>query len=87
MEGVDYDEDSEGIWLSDKFAEENEIAIGDTLTMTYSGMEISGEVVGLVKSSEMMICVADENQLMPDYESFGFAYISPKKLEKSLKTA
>lgn len=84
MEGVDYDEDSEGIWLSDKFAEENEIAIGDTLTMTYSGMEISGEVVGLVKSSEMMICVADENQLMPDYESFGFAYITPKKLEEAL---
>lgn len=84
MEGVDYDEDSEGIWLSDKFAEENEIAIGDTLTMTYSGMEISGEVVGLVKSSEMMICVADENQLMPDYESFGFAYITPKKLQEAL---
>lgn len=87
MEGAEYDKNSDGIWLSDKFAEENDIAIGDTLTMTYKGADISGEVVGLIKSGENMICVADENQLMPDYESFGFAYITPQKLESSLKAA
>lgn len=87
MEGDAYDESSDGIWLSDRFAEENDICIGDTLTMTYMGIEISGEIVGLVKSGENMICVADENQLMPDYESFGFAYISPDKLEESLGAA
>lgn len=84
MEGAEYDDTSDDIWLSDRFAQENEIAIGDTLTVTYMGMEISGEVAGLVKSGEMMICVADDNQLMPDYESFGYAYISPEKLEKAL---
>ena len=39
-----------------------------------------------------MICVADKNQMMPDYNTFGFAYISPKKLrsvveEKAKSTA
>ena len=84
MEGVEYDEASEGIWVSDKFAKVNEIEIGDILTVTYTGMEIEAEVEGLVKSGENLICVADSNQLMPDYESFGFAYITPKKLEKTL---
>lgn len=84
MEGIEYDTSSDGIWLSDKFAAANGISVGDTLTTTYTGVEISGEVVGLVKSGEQMICVADENQLMPDYESFGFMYISPEKLEKVL---
>lgn len=87
LEGAEYDETSDGIWLSDRFAKENEIELGDTLTVTYMGTEISGEVVGLVKSGEMMICVADENQLMPDYETFGFAYISPDKLETALGMA
>lgn len=87
MDGADYDENSEGIWLSNRFAEENDIELGDTLTMTYTGVEISGEVVGLVKSGEMMICVADENQLMPDFESFGFVYVTPQKLENSLGMA
>ncbi|MBO5352093.1 MAG: ABC transporter permease [Lachnospiraceae bacterium] len=84
MEGAEYDETSDGIWLSDKFAAANGIAIGDTLTTVYTGLEISGKVIGLVKSGEQMICVADENQLMPDYETFGFMYISPEKLEEAL---
>lgn len=84
MDGADYDEESDGIWLSDRFAEAGGIALGDTITLVYTGVEITGEVVGLIKSGENMICVADGNQLMPDYESFGFAYISPKKLEETL---
>lgn len=83
-DGAAYDETSDGIWLSDKFAQANGIAPGDTLTFVYKGVEISGEVIGLAKSSENMICVADENQLMPDYESFGFAYITPEKLKNCL---
>ncbi len=84
MEGEKYSADSDGVWLSDQFAAANDIALGDTITLVYQGTEISGEVVGLVKSGEQMICVADENQLMPDFESFGFAYLSPKKLEQDL---
>ncbi len=83
-EGAEYDEDSEGIWLSDKFASANKMSVGDYLTLTYAGIAIEGEIVGLVKSGENMICVADENQLMPDYENFGFGYITPGKLQKAL---
>ncbi len=82
--GAAYDEESDGIWLSDKFAAANGISLGDTLRLRYHGAEISGEVVGLIKAGEHMICVADANQVMPDYSTFGFAYISPKKLESSL---
>ena len=32
-----------------------------------------------------MICVADKNQLMPDYNSFGYAYISPEKLRSVIR--
>ncbi len=87
MEGAAYDAESDGIWLSDKFAAKNNISIGDTLDLVYMGMDISGEVVGLIKSGENMICVADANQLMPDHESFGFAYISPEKIENALGMA
>lgn len=86
-DGMDYSSDSDGIWLSDRFAEKNGYAVGDIFTLTYKGTEISGEIAGLIKSGEHMICVADQNQLMPDFESFGFAYISPKKLENALGEA
>ena len=80
MEGEAYDESGDGFWLSDKFAAANDYKIGDSLTLEFQGTEISGKIVGLIKAGEHMICVADKNQMMPDYNTFGFAYISPKKL-------
>lgn len=81
MSGQPYEETGEGLWLSDKFAARNGIAEGDTLTLEFQGMDIPCEVVGLIKSGEHMICLADSNQVMPDYSTFGYAYISPAKLD------
>lgn len=91
MQGEAYDEGGDGIWLSDKFAAANGIGLGQTLTLEFQGMEITGAVVGLIKSGEHMICVADSNQLMPDFTTFGYAYLSPAKLnavirEKTLRS-
>lgn len=82
--GEEYDKNSDGIWISDKFAAANDYKIGDELTFEYQGVNISGKIVGLVKSGENGICVADENQLMPDFNLHGFVYITPKKLKKSI---
>lgn len=84
MEGAAYDDASDGIWLSDRYAAAHDLSAGDTIELSYLGKSIKGEIAGLVKSGEMMICVADSSQLMPDYDSFGFAYISPNKLKKDL---
>ena len=84
-EGDGYDASGDGVWLSDKFAKLNGIAIGDTLTLEFRGMEISGRVVGLIKAGEHMICLADSNQVMPDFHTFGYAYISPAKLREVLR--
>lgn len=82
--GADYSEQSDGFWLSDKYATANNVKIGDALTVTYRNNEISGEVVGLAKSGEFMVCVADSNQIMPDYTLFGFVYASPEKIKNAL---
>ncbi|MBQ6052761.1 MAG: FtsX-like permease family protein [Clostridia bacterium] len=85
MDGDGYDENGDGIWLSDKFAKLNDIRIGDTLTLEFQGLDISGKVAGLIKSGEHMICLADSNQVMPDFNTFGFAYISPAKLGEIIR--
>ena len=85
MEGEDYDPESpDGIWLSDQYAAKNGIRLGDALELTYKLFSMKGTVKGLVKSSEYMICLPDENQMMPDYSSYGFAFISPAMLKKAI---
>lgn len=44
---------------------------------------MKGVIKGLVKAGEQLICVRDSSQLMPDYNTFGFAYISPVMYEKN----
>lgn len=83
-DGIEYDERIKGIWLSDRFAKANGINVGDTIEVSYLGFDIDCEVVGMVKSMEYLVCIPDESQLMPDYEKYGFAYISPAKLNEEL---
>ena len=88
ISGKEYDAKSEnGVWLSDKYAAANGFELGDDITFKYKTIEISGEVEGLIKASEYLVCVRDSSQLMPDYNTHGFAYISPVMYEKAAKMA
>lgn len=93
IDGAEYDETGEGIWLSDKFARLNDIGLGDTLTLEFQGLELSCEVAGLIKAGEHMICLADSNQLMMIAPMRVFCRMagkqkfSQKDLDGMLKTA
>ena len=78
MSGNEYDEKStDGIWISDQYAEKNNVKVGDTLTLIYANKEFVGKIEGLIKSGEYLICTRDSSQLMPDLSTYAFAYISP----------
>ena len=83
VDGEPYDATSpDGLWLSDQYAAGNGVEIGDELTLTYKTLTVKGTVRGLVKAGEFLICLPDETQLMPDYNSYGFAYLSPVMLQQ-----
>ena len=86
MEGGEYDRwDPEGFWLMDKYAEMNGIKPGDKLTVTFEDMEFTGTVRGLIESAEYLICVRDESQVMPDFNTYGYVYASPAMLRKVIE--
>lgn len=77
IEGEPYNSnDSEGLWLSDKYAQANDLHVGDSLVLSYQDFLLEVVIKGLVKSSEYLVCVLDDTQVMPDYLRFGFAFLS-----------
>ena len=85
-EGEKYDRwDPEGFWLMDKYAELNGIKPGDKLTVAFKDMEFTGTVRGLIESAEYLICVRDESQVMPDFNTYGYVYASPAMLRKVIE--
>jgi len=83
VNGEDYNKNAEGVWLSDQFAKQNNIKLNDTIGLKYKGVTANLKVIGLIKSAEHMICVADENQLMPDYTVYGFCYVTPSVVKNN----
>lgn len=84
MKGEKYDENSKnGIWLSDKYADLNDFSVGDSISLKYGALTIKGKIKGLIKAGEQLVCVRDESQLMPDYKTFGFCYVSPALLKEN----
>ncbi len=78
IDGEKYDpESTDGVWISDRYAEKNGVKKGDFITFIYRNAEIAGTVKGFIKAAEQMICVRDKTQLMPDFSTHGYAYVSP----------
>lgn len=88
--GEPYDPSVRGFWLSDQYAAKNGVSLGDTLTVSYAApfgtVEIAAPVVGLAKASEYMICLQDDTQIMPDYNTYGFVYMTPQMLLEAMQT-
>ncbi len=85
VSGEKYDASStDKVWLSDKYADKNGFKTGDVITLSYAGKKFEGVVAGLIKAGEQLICIRDSTQLMPDYERFGFAYVSPAFYKKAM---
>ncbi len=82
MSGSEYSSsDTDGSWISDKYAAANNISVGDKITFIYKNINIETTVKGLIKSSEYLVCVRDSSQLMPDFDTFGL-HTSPLHFTK-----
>ena len=80
VSGNEYDPSNNGLYLSDKYANAHNIKVGDYVSFKYNTTTFSIPVTALVKNGEYLINV-QTNQLMPDYYAYGFAFITPQKLE------
>jgi len=83
--GEGYDASSlDSVWMSDLYAEKNDYRLGDVVSLKYGPITLSGKIQGLIKSSEYLICTPGENQMMPDYSTYGYVYISPEMYKSAL---
>lgn len=85
INGDEYNNNAvDSVWISDQYAAKNNYKIDDEITLKHGSTSITGTIKGLIKSSEYLICTPDENQMMPDFNTYGYVYISPSMYEKAL---
>lgn len=69
--------DENGIWLDKRFADANNLTIGDNITLEYNQIKITKEIKGIGYSPDYVYETQD-NGLMPNFQEIGYAYISYK---------
>ncbi len=60
--GADFDvNDKDGIWISESFAKEWKLDIGDEFSLTYEGIKLTKKIAGLIYSPEYIYLKADKD--------------------------
>lgn len=77
IEGKEYKDDAEGIWIDRDFAKKNEYSLGDKIGINDQKIEI----VGIILSSEK-IYSPPSGEVITDFDIYGYAYMSREQFEK-----
>lgn len=76
MSGESYKAGKEGIWIEELFAEAHHLKPGDLCKLKFGGMEVEGEIKGLVRHPEYVYYLSEEETIMPNYANYGYAILS-----------
>jgi len=84
VKGEKFNPDKHGVYLDEFYAKENNIKVGDTITVKYENINLKEKVLALINVPDHLYDVRDESELYPDRKEFGFAYMSYKEIEGKL---
>ncbi|MBQ9119014.1 MAG: FtsX-like permease family protein [Lachnospiraceae bacterium] len=85
FEGAEFDADNDGIWLDRFYAQNNDLKVGDTITLKYGDLELTREIAALVNVPDHVYDIKDESAIFPDHKDYGFCYLSAKELPETMR--
>ena len=79
VEGEEYSQDKDGLWLDSYLAKNLEIKVGDELTLKYQNYTVKETVKGLVNTPDHVYIIKDETAIFPTHKDYGYVYLSINK--------
>lgn len=72
---------TEGIWINEEFARENQISFGDYIEIQYGSIKRTVKIIGTLQSADRIYFTGTLEFLAPNYSDYGYGYISEKTLK------
>lgn len=76
MDGMEFDINNDGVWMDNFYAKNNNLKIGDEITIKYDGVSFTRKIVGLINVPDHVYDIKDESELFPTHDNYGFVYLS-----------
>ena len=84
-EGEDFNlSDDSGVWLDKRFADAQNLSVGDNISFEFNGILIEKEIRGIGYSPEY-VYEASPTSIIPDFKDMGFAYMSYKAFPSDIQ--
>ena len=85
VEGEDFNiSDGDGVWLDKRFADAQNLSVGDNISFEVDGIIIEKEIKGIGYSPEY-VYEASPTSILPDFKDMGFAYMSYKAFPSQIQ--
>ena len=80
VDGVEFDANKKGVWLDDFYAKENNLHVGDTISIKYDTFTLNETILGLINVPDHLYDTSDASELIPNRKKFGFVYLSSNEI-------
>lgn len=84
--GTEFSTESDGIWLDESFVDENDISVGDNITLSYTAPPLTFSktitVKGLILDSEFIFYTGSVTESVPDTALHGYAIVSEEQAKE-----
>ena len=85
VEGEEFNSsDEDGVWLDIRFADAQNLSVGDNISFEFNGIVIEKEIKGIGYSPEY-VYEASPTSILPDFKDMGFAYMSYKAFPSDIQ--
>ena len=82
VEGEEYSQDKDGLWIDSYLAKNLEIKVGDELTLKYQNYTVKETVKGLINTPDHVYIIKDETAIFPTHKDYGYVYLSINEFPK-----
>ena len=80
VDGIEFDTNKKGVWLDDFYAKENNLHVGDTISIKYDTFTLNETILGLINVPDHLYDTSDASELIPNRKKFGFVYLSSNEI-------
>lgn len=80
VDGVEFDANKKGVWLDNFYAKENNLHVGDTISIKYDTFTLKETILGLINVPDHLYDTSDASELVPNRKKFGFVYLSSNEI-------
>lgn len=80
VDGVEFDANKKGVWLDNFYAKENNLHVGDTISIKYDTFTLNETILGLINVPDHLYDTSDASELVPNRKKFGFMYLSSNEI-------